>query len=87
MTKHFNMTFAMVKLNVHAAWKRLKKSIYVLDETILSGQINIFQTMHGGLTFISVELAHQLIQAVQAGDEADSNQRLVIFRFLVVLSR
>lgn len=67
------MTFAMVKLNVHAAWLRLKKSIYVLDEIILCGQINMLQTMHGGLTFISVELVHQLIQAVQAGCEADSN--------------
>ena len=66
--KQFSLTFSMVKIGVNKAWLSLKDSIYVIDESLLSNSsIDILQTMHGGLTFLSHEFAQKLVQALQAG--------------------
>lgn len=77
----------MVKMSVKNSWESLKDSIYILDETVMTNQIDLIQTMHGGITFISPELAQKVSSAIQAGDKADKFQKLVLFRFLISLAR
>lgn len=43
--------------------------------------------MHGGLTFISSSVANQLLQAMQAGEDADKSLKFIMFRFVVTLAR